>query len=405
MTYRCLNKERKIYFKRGSEKAIRGITRIIFDFDGVLVRTLQSYHQAIRKVVDYYFLEILGLEEEKGKLATLGDIQRFKNTGLYNNDWNLTHAIITYYLIILMRKLQQRRVIRDFTKQFSKIQFSEGRDFIQRLGEIGEFCRCQGIGATELVIEKRGGVLSLESWLTRAKRENMFSPETVLAQNSQIGNEQLMLIKKLVPYNLEGSDLLKRLFEECYLGEELFRKFYGLASIFNFNESFLEKEEFIPKRKTLEALLSFGKFAVYSEKPRDQAMYLLEKNDFEEYFDEDGLVFYEDMVKPEKTLRMGERSAESPGLGKPNPTLFIKLVEKLTGGFGGVAYVGDDVSDALLVRNGSSQGLSNILFLGVLCSSQSPDELFSRYMKCDADAIMTDVNDIPILYADLGREV
>lgn len=405
MVYRCINMERQIYFKRGSEKNIGNITRIIFDFDGVLVCTLQSYRQAIRKVVDYYFLEILGLEGKKGKLVTLEDIQRFKNTGLYNNDWNLTYSIINYYLAILMRKLQQRRVIRDFTKQFGKIQFSEVRDFIQRLGDVGEFCRCKGIGVPELNSEKKGGAMSLESWFTRAKRQNMLSPETVLAQNPQIGNEQLVLIKKLVPYNPEGPDLLKRLFEECYLGEELFRKFYGSASIFNFNDSFLEKEEFIPKRKTLEALLSFGKFAVYSEKPRDQALHLLEKNDFEEFFDVDGLVFYEDMVKYEKTLRTGERSAESLRLGKPNPTLFIELVDRLTRGFGRAAYVGDGVSDALLVRNARSQGLSNILLLGVLCSSQGPEELSSQYMNFDADAIMTDVNDLPIVYANLGREV
>jgi len=86
MSYRLLDTKRRIYVREDSEGPLRGISKIIFDFDGVLAQTSQSYRQTIRKVVDYYFLEILGLEGEKGKLATLLDIQKFKDTGLYNND-------------------------------------------------------------------------------------------------------------------------------------------------------------------------------------------------------------------------------------------------------------------------------------------------------------------------------
>jgi len=107
MYYQCLDEERKIYFKKDSAKALIDVTKIIFDFDGVLVDTSQSYRQTIRRGVDYYLLEILGLEGEREKLAMLGDVQGFKDTGLYNNDSNLAYAIITYYLALLMRKLQK----------------------------------------------------------------------------------------------------------------------------------------------------------------------------------------------------------------------------------------------------------------------------------------------------------
>jgi len=405
MAYQCLNKEKRICFKKDSAKAIGDVKKIIFDFDGVLVSTSQSYRQAIRKVVDYFFLEILGLEGEKGKLATLGDIQRFKDTGLYNNDWNLSYAIITYYLAIIMKKLQQRGILVDFIKRFGDIQFSEVRSFIQTLGEVGAFLKRYGINATELASVKNDSVLGLESLLKGAKQENQSSLETTLTRIlPQVGSQQLTLIRRLVPYDFEKPDLLKRLFEESYLGEELFNKFYGVPSIFKFNESFLEKEDFIPTRNTLNTLrLRFGKFAIYSEKSKDQGMYLLKKNNLEEYFDENGSTFYEDLVEYEKTCR--GKGVESLQLGKPNPTLFIELVEKLVGRVDRVAYVGDGVADALLVKNAHLEGLSNVLFLGVLCSSQYPDELFSRYVRLDADAIMTDVNDIPCLYAGLGGKI
>jgi len=400
MAYQYLNKERKLYFKKDSAKALSDFTKIIFDFDGVLVYTSQSYRQTIRKVVDYYFLEILGLEGETGKLATLGDIQKFKDTGLYNNDWNLSYAIITYYLAIVMRKLQQKRILQNFTKQFSDIQFSEVRSFLQTLGEVGDFLRCYGINATELVSMKNESASGLESFLAQVSIKNQNPLETTLAPIlPQVGSDELTLIRRLVPYNLEKPDLLKRLFEKCYLGEDLFNKFYGIPSIFKFNESFLEKEAFIPTKKTLDTLrLRFEKFAIYSEKPRVQGMYLLEKNNFKEYFDENGCIFLEDLVK-------SEVGGEGVRLSKPNPTLFIELIEKLVGKGSRVAYVGDGVADALLVENARREGLSNLLFLGVLCSSQYPNNLLSWYIKHEADAIMTDVNDIPNLLTILGEKI
>jgi len=404
MPYQCLNEERRIYFKRSSEKALGDVTKMVFDFDGVLVQTLQSCNQNIRKIVDYYFLEILGLQGRRGKLVTLGDIQMFKDTGLYNNDWTLSYAIITYYLAILMRKLQQRGVLHDLIKQFKDIQFLDVCSFIQTLHEVGEYSKRHGIEATELANMKNDETLGLKSLLTLVKKRNQHLETILMCSLSQAEGKQQEFIKKLVPYSLEKPDLLKRLFEESYLGKELFNKFYGVTPAFNFDESLLEKEEFIPSMETLHTLGSkFGKLAIYSEKPRDQAMYLLEKSNFKEYFDENGVVFYDDLTNFEKNYRI-ERN-ENVQLGKPNPTVFIRMVKKLVGEVSKAVYVGDTIADALLVENARLQRLSNVVFIGVLCSSRHPDKLLSQYMKHDADAIVTDVNDIPYLYASLRGDV
>ena len=393
MSYKCLNEERKIYLREDSTKDITNLARIVFDFDGVLVHVLQSYYENIRKVVDYYFLEILGLKGGREKLVTFGDIQGFKDTGLYNNDWTLTHALITYYLTILIRKLQQRHVLDGFLKQFSDIQFSEISSFIQTLRGVGDYCRRHGVDTAELASMKKDSTLGIKSLLAQVKSQPFEA--VLISVLPRAESSQLRLGKKLVPYSVEKPDLLKRLFEESYLGVEMFKRFYGISPVFNFDECFLDKEEFIPTRETLHTLHSrFGKLAVYSEKSRDQAMYLLEKNSFKEYFDENGLIFYEDLIK-----------SESEQLGKPNPTVLIEMVEKIVGNVSKVAYVGDTVADVLLVKGARLQGLSNLLFFGVLCSSQYPDELLSQFMRYDAEAVMTDVNDIPYLCASLGGEI
>jgi phosphoglycolate phosphatase-like HAD superfamily hydrolase len=398
MAYRLLNKERRIYLREDAEEALRGIEKIIFDFDGVLVQTSQSYRQTVRKVVDYYFLEILGLEGEEGKLATLRDIQKFKDTGLYNNDWNLSYAFITYYLTLIMREQEQKSALQDFTKRFYNLQFSNIKSFIQSLIEVSDFLKRYEITATDLANLKDNGIINLDLFLAQTKLEKPKPIETSLVGiDPEIAEDEQSLVRKLVPYDLEKPDLLKRLFEETYLGKELFTKIYGAPSFFKFDESFLDKETFIPTKETMEMLCrQFGKFGIYSGRPRIQGMYILEKYDYTGYFDEKGSVFLGDLLKSE---------AEMEKLGKPDPTLFIELIEKLVDRETGVAYVGDGIADALLVENARSEGLDNLSFLGVMSSSADSNKLFTEYGKHGADVIMTEVNDMPCVLKSLGGSV
>jgi phosphoglycolate phosphatase-like HAD superfamily hydrolase len=201
----------------------------------------------------------------------------------------------------------------------------------------------------------------------------------------------------LIPYDLEKPDLLKRLFEEAYLGQQLFNKFYDVPSFFKFDESFIDEETFIPAKETFNMLRQeFGKFGIYSGRPRIQGRYILEKCNYLEYFDDEGSVFLGDLLKSE---------AEMKKLGKPDSTLFIELIEKFFGETASVAYVGDGIADALLVENAKAEGLMNLSFLGVLSSSEDSNKLFAEYAKHGADAIIMDANDIPEILKSLGGSV
>lgn len=57
---------------------------IVFDMDGVLVETMQSYREAVRETVRHF----------TGQLVSLDEIQDFKNVGGWNNDWALSHRLI-----------------------------------------------------------------------------------------------------------------------------------------------------------------------------------------------------------------------------------------------------------------------------------------------------------------------
>jgi len=58
---------------------------LFFDMDGVLVDVSRSYRRAIEETVEQF----------TGRRILPGTIQRYKNAGGFNDDWKLTHAIIT----------------------------------------------------------------------------------------------------------------------------------------------------------------------------------------------------------------------------------------------------------------------------------------------------------------------
>ncbi|MFW6110709.1 MAG: HAD family hydrolase [Thermoproteota archaeon] len=385
--------DRKICLRQDSIHLIRDLKHIIFDFDGVLVSTLESYRQTIKKVVDHYFLEILGLEGEEGTLTTLKDIQMFKDTGLYNDDWHLTYTLITYYLALLMKKLEHRGLFREFANRFGDLQFSDVESFLTILEKVGKFLRHHRLGTAELTELKKDSEIGLQSLAAQVNSKGQEDLTAYLQKIlPQVGRSELKIIPELIPYDQKGLDLLKRLFEERYLGAILFERFYGLKSLFNFQGSYIEKERVIPTQKTLDTLYShFGKFGIYSEKPKEQGMYLLDKNHLTKYFDEGMCIFREDLINPHHEIVQP---------GKPNPTFFIKMIENLNGN---TAYVGDTIADSLLIENAKLEGIPNVVFFGTLSSSQSPHQLIFQFKDRRADAIMTSVNDMPHLYSKLGE--
>jgi phosphoglycolate phosphatase-like HAD superfamily hydrolase len=394
MAYRLVNNERQIYVREGSENALREVEKIIFDFDGVLVQTSQSYRQTAGNVVDYYFLELLGLEGEEGKLATLRDIQKFKDTGLYNNDWKLSYALITYYLSLIMKELEQKGALKEFTTQFDTLQFLDVKTFIQSLTEVSDFLNRYEITATDLANQKDNGIITLDLFLAQAKLDKQKPIETsLMGVDPEVAEDEQRLIQKLVPYKLDKPDLLKRLFEEIYLGKDLFTKIYATPSFFEFDGSLIDNEDFIPTKETLDVLRGqLGTFGIYSGRPKPQGMYVLEKYGYTSYFDEKESVFLGDLLTSEEEMEK---------LGKPNPTLFIELIEKTVGKDVKIAYVGDGIADAMLVEKAKAKGFENLCFLGVMSTSEDSNKLFTEYSKHGADAILTGANDIPYMIKSL----
>ena len=70
---------------------------IIFDMDGVLLDITQSIRRVNCLAVPFYLRTVLGWPAPDD-LLTSADIELFKNAGGFNDDWDLTYAIVLHYL-------------------------------------------------------------------------------------------------------------------------------------------------------------------------------------------------------------------------------------------------------------------------------------------------------------------
>ena len=87
---------------------------LVFDMDGVLVEVTESYREAIRETVRHF----------TGETVSHDLIQDFKNAGGWNNDWLLSHRVITD------RGVQVEYV--DVVEYFNQIFFGENGDGLIR---------------------------------------------------------------------------------------------------------------------------------------------------------------------------------------------------------------------------------------------------------------------------------
>ena len=75
---------------------------IFFDVDGVLIKTIDSFHATDIAVAEYIAGTINGLDwgqhEHAGTpLVTIDDVNAFKQAGGYNNDWDMCYLLATLF--------------------------------------------------------------------------------------------------------------------------------------------------------------------------------------------------------------------------------------------------------------------------------------------------------------------
>ncbi len=131
--------KKKIILNKKILDKISQVDTLVFDIDGVLIDVRGSFMKAVCQTVQFYFKEILGFQGSQG-LINPKEIVYFKTAGGFNNDWDLTSAVVLFYLMKArennLKDVDELRSIKPDIKTFTTKMLSPGGGLVKIIDSI-----------------------------------------------------------------------------------------------------------------------------------------------------------------------------------------------------------------------------------------------------------------------------
>lgn len=334
---------------------LKKLDALIFDLDGVLIDVSHSYREAIRQTVQLYLERCLGLSPSDRPLLTEDDVETLKLAGGFNNDWDVTSAFVAYFLEMLPPVMVPT--------------FSLRRDVPSMLAYL-----------QAAVYHLHYSTDQLRAWKNIPR---------LAQQVSQAGGGQAGLKKALNSQNthlllsrgtISAGNLVKRIFQELYLGAELFEKTYGEPAVVIQTTGYIEHETLIIDADLLADLAGRLSLGIATGRPRAEAKHALKAHNVCRHFQ--SVVTLDDVQ-------------EAHAMGKPAPWSLLEAISRLPEKPARSAYVGDMPDD---IRAARAANLT-APFLAVGCLAVARDKAAARraFEARRADLIIDHPNDLRTL--------
>ena len=299
---------------------------VVLDVDGVLVDVADSYRRAIIETV----------QRRHGGTIERATIQRFKDAGGFNNDWELTDAAT---LFVLAREAGYSGDVDERSSSANRTLSDDAAEFTD------------AIAARE-----EGGLAAARAVLREAAAQEGFDADAVEAQ-----------------WDPEG---VRETFQALYLGAELYREIEGEAPPFE-APGYIHDEPVLVEPGTIERLQSGLSIGVLTGRPAAEADIALERA---------GL-----SVPDEHRFTMDDWEE-----GKPHPSALVTLAERFDAE--SVVFVGDTLDDVRTATNAAEADPSREYHgVGVLTGGLTGEAGRRKYEAEGAAAVLDSVNDLPDL--------
>lgn len=247
--------------KRLTREFLTSIDTVVFDIDGVLLYVIGSFREVVSHTVQFYFTNILGFEGSKTLIQPVEN-ELFKLAGKFNNDWDLTYAVVLFYLW-KSKRLKTRNI---------DVMRTEGMSLEDFTGEIKRM---------------GGGLEQAKSFLFAGLEEE--EKEETLREYDQ--------------------EKIWHIFQEFYCGKDLAPVMYGIEARYtDVSEGLIQKETRIINPQLLDKLAGCSKnIGCLTGRVRKEAEVVLELKGILKYF------------RPEYMI------TEDLGIVKPDPAGLVCL--------------------------------------------------------------------------------
>ncbi len=317
---------------------------IVFDLDGVIIDVSLSYRDTVRQTVKLFFKESPGWENLPDPLFSLSDLDRVKESGGLNNDWDLTCLVIS--LLFSLIKNPKTSEDTDNWIRYKKTM-------------------------------KRFDTTALSAFLRSTDQ-----PLTTLFNVKESINDTF--IRSLYSGDVGTGNIIKQIFQEIYLGESLFQSIYGFAPAVYTGQGYMTREKLLTDASVFKHLSKHGILSIATGRPEAEALYALDFFGLRKYFS----VIYtlDDCLASEKRIFHLQRKKVT--LSKPNPFMLDAIKEKISDPVGDCYYVGDMPDDMIA----ASRAKAGFIGIGVTRSASDKKRRKDALLQAGAVYVIEDVD-------------
>ncbi len=315
---------------------------IVFDMDGVIIDVSGSYRETVRQTARLFFKGARSWEDLPDPLFPLSDLAAVKQGGGLNNDWDLTFWVIG----LLFQLVNEPSEIND-------------PDHWSRYHKMMAQC----------------DVAKLSRYLKSIK-----NPITALLNKNDKPKNNI--VTSFYVGDVGSGNIIKQIFQEIYLGKELFRTTYQRNPEMYHGEGYILREGVLIDGTILDKLSENYLLAIATGRPKAEADYPLAHFQLLEYFRE--IYTLDECIKEEQ--RILKDSGKKVSLSKPHPFMLDAIAETIGGVVDGYYYVGD-MPDDMLAAKRSRTGFKGI---GILLSAPDKENMKKNLVQAGADYIIDD---------------
>ena len=335
---------------------------IVFDVDGTLVDVARSYRGTLPVAAGRY-LRLLGF---RPPALSVEAYDLFKRMGSFNDDWDLTAGLLESLVAGLppAPPLPERSF--------------EGIDDL--LAALRESARSLAGLVPPLP--------DLAAWIEPVRRRGggLAGLRQVIANHfpGSVGHNAHLVWHT---GSAATTDLVQRVFEEIYLGADLFARAYGMPSRFHQGSGMMAHESLLISLGTLEALSSFARLGIATGRADFELAPTLDLMRLGGFFP----------ARATMTDALAARPAPGESLLKPHPYLLHQVADALDpDGTLVAAYVGDTADDVVAARR-ADRGRRRWLSIA-LTTAAGKVALRSEFMALGADLVLSHPDELAQLW-------
>ena len=308
--------------------------------DGVIIDVSESYREVVRQTTRQFFSPARAAEQLPEPLFDLSDLAEVKQSGGLNNDWDLTFVVINLLFNLV-----------------DALKVYESRDPWSRYRQTIRHCSVDRL-ADFLVSTDNPLKSLLNKW----------------------GKQQDPLIAGLYEGDVGSGNIIKQIFQEIYLGPELFKSSYDMEPKIYRGNGYILKEELLLDRSILTEFSQKNLLAIATGRPGSEAEYALKHFQLRQFFPM--VLTLDDCVREEQRILAEEGRAVS--LSKPDPFMLDAIAEGHHKTVNGLFYIGDMPDDMLAAGRSRFKYKS----IGFLVSAPDKSSLKKNLQRAGADYIV-----------------